>query len=85
MSHKYRCSGIVGTTIANLLPTRCSVIILNCVLFTLLINDVELCLPHKVTLVFGRLSNLGENVCLKPENGIQLSPILRQAAEVEGV
>ena len=37
------------------------------------------------TLVFARLSNIGENVCLKPEHEIQLSPILRQAAEVEGV
>ena len=37
------------------------------------------------TLVFGRLSNLGENVCSKPDNGIQLSTVLRQAAEVEGV
>ena len=34
------------------------------------------------TLVFG---GLGENVCLQPENGIQLSPIIRQAAEVKGV
>ena len=33
-------------------------------------------------LVFGRL---GENACLEPEKGIPLSPILRQAAEVEGV
>ena len=34
------------------------------------------------TLVFGRL---GENVCVKPENGIQLSLIPRHATEVEGV
>ena len=33
-------------------------------------------------LVFDRLV---ENVCLKSENGIQLSPTIRQAAEVEGV
>ena len=42
------------------------------------------CWAMSATLVFGRLSNLGENVCLKPENGIQISPILR-AAKVEGV
>ena len=29
------------------------------------------------TLVFGGLSNLGENVCVKPENGIHLIPTLR--------
>ena len=37
------------------------------------------------TLAFGRLSNLGKNVCLKLENGIQPYPILRHAAEVDGL
>ena len=48
-------------------------------LFALVINDVR---SMSATLVFRRRD---ENVCLKPENGIPLSPILRQAAEVEWV
>ena len=39
-------------------------------------------LSYVCTSVFG---NLVENVCLKPENGFQLSLILRHAAEVGGV
>ena len=42
------------------------------------------CWAMSTTFVFSKLSNLSEKVCVKPENGIQLSPILRHAAEVEG-
>ena len=43
------------------------------------------CWDISATLIFGRLSDLGENACVKPENEIQLSPIPRHPAEMEGV